>query len=452
MPENNGPADHPMSEIAERFRDATERFPDRQDLDAGVSSGTSLPDEPMDVDRPIPAGDTLNLPPLSVREDQIEAPAFLVDRNLTVRWMAPGMDSPFCQALARAKASSPDSNIFSLLLKPTVQESHPEWQALFSFVYISLRRSTSRDTFESRTDFIAPEHRPGDDHQTDAPAQSHRFQVDSRRLHPFAGSDASDTRIFCLTFAEGTLFLLRRDPWSQSTVDTGPKDHPDSAAPDYDRKETICILSARLNESHRIADTMLPDVFFRMMNLIWEQTDDAATSLGGIRAGCNGARIQYIFKATAGRNPIFSAIWCATRMNDRLQTLQARLKTEQGWVDELCVNMGISHGVIDLSAQDPDNFDEFTIPGGALEQSALLAAVAGKGEVWITKNAVSQLPKPLMEQLALGIEREGEFLRNFFSRVADLPGKHLSAPPEADMGTLSVSRILKIKKPESPET
>jgi len=184
-----------------------------------------------------------------------------------------------------------------------------------------------------------------------------------------------------------------------------------------------------------------------MMNRVWEETDGAAAALGGVRAGCNGAQIQYVFKASAGRNPIFSAIWCATRMNRQMEMLKTKLKAEQGWVDELCMNMGISHGESDSSIQDADNCMDFMIPGGALDQSARLAAIAGKGEVWITKSAVSQLPKPLMAQVVLGIEREGEFIRNFFTRICDLPEKRVSDASHAEMGTLSVTRILRIEKP-----
>ena len=214
MPENNGTADHPMSEIAERFKDATESYPRRQDAAIRQSTGAHPSDGAVPADQPSPTTDALDLQPLSVQGNQIEPPAFFVDRDLTIRWIAAGDDDRFCQALAREKASSSDGNIFSLLLKPTVKDTLPEWQALFSFVYISLRRSTSPDTFETQTDFIAQEHRPGHDPRTDRPAKSHRFDVDSRRLETFTAAGSSARRLFRLGFAQGTLFLLRQDSWS----------------------------------------------------------------------------------------------------------------------------------------------------------------------------------------------------------------------------------------------
>ena len=38
------------------------------------------------------------------------------------------------------------------------------------------------------------------------------------------------------------------------------------------------------------------------------------------RAAGSGAGIQYVFTESAGRNPIFSAICCATRLNQRMQS------------------------------------------------------------------------------------------------------------------------------------
>ena len=451
MPENNGPGGHPMSKIAQRFETATDLFSRRQKKEPSAQPVTEPAVRTTDTSRQLPSQDSMTLNPLRLDPDQIEAPAFFVDRSLNIGWTSVGSDDDFLHALARELESSSDRNVFSLLLKPAVKDSLQEWQPFFSFVYVTLRRSTARNTFESGTDFIAEDHLPGDDSPADSQSGDHRFQVDSRFVGTALGAGSAPTRIFSLEFSEGTLFLLRRDRWIQEAAGTERPQASTSPMVDYDRKETICILSAVLNDSNRIADTMLADVFFKMMNRVWEESDDVAAALGGVRAGCNGARIQYLFKATAGRNPIFSAIWCATRMNRQMQMLQTKLKAEQGWADELCMNMGISHGESESSLKDTDNCMEFMIPGGALDQSARLAAIAGQGEVWITKNAISQLPKPLMDQVVLGIEREGEFIRNLFTRISDLPQTRVSETSHAEMGNLSATRIVKIEKPAPPE-
>ncbi|WP_170302140.1 adenylate/guanylate cyclase domain-containing protein [Desulfosarcina widdelii] len=452
MPDDNGPTGHPMNEIARRFT-------------AADQSGRSRPEpEPSDPPAPVSSNDDAAmqahypptipgaLPPLSLMPDQIEAPAFFVDRDLSVRWMAANGKDRFSSALARTLAPSADDNIFNLLLQPEIKESLSDWQAFFSFVYTSLRRSTARETFDRQTDFIAREDRPGADGGRVLESHVHRFQVDSTLVGEKNRQRQSALRAFCLQFTEGTLFLLRGDPWSRSEPEDKTTDRPDVFIEPADRKETICVLSARLNDSHRIADTMLADVFFKMMNQVWEATDDAVADLGGVRVGCNGAQIRYLFKCHAGRNPIFSAISCATRMNERMRRLQEKIAARMGWAEELCMNMGICHGETDTQVSGTDDCMEFMIPGGALDQSSHLSALAGKGEIWITKHAVVQLPKKLVDRVVLGIDRQGEFLRNFFTRIADLPPRQVPDRTATEMGTLAVARILNIQTPAPLET
>jgi class 3 adenylate cyclase len=189
-----------------------------------------------------------------------------------------------------------------------------------------------------------------------------------------------------------------------------------------------------------------------MVNRIWDETDDVVRALGGKRSGCSGAQAHYRFSAGGGRNPIFSAICCAVRMNRQMAAVREKLNVHQGWMDEICMNMGISHGADDPAESDASDSMEFMIPGGAFDQAAQLSAVAGKGEIWITKNAVSQLPKKLIDQLVVGVDRQGRFLRNFFTRLADLPQAGAPGPLKPSQGMLSVSRVVKVEShpPDRP--
>jgi hypothetical protein len=116
--------------------------------------------------------------------------------------------------------------------------------------------------------------------------------------------------------------------------------------------------------------------------------------------------------------------------------------------------MGISHGTDELTTSVPTECMESTMPGGTLDQSSQLSAVAGKGEIWITRNAVAQLPRKLIDQVVVGIDRQGRFFRNFFTRLSDLPQAAGPGQPQPDLGTLSIARILTIEKqgPAQPVT
>lgn len=443
MPDNNGPAGHPMNEIARQFT-----APDgRSSEPTEVESQSMLPSNgglSADSDPHPPISTPWS--PLLLTPEQIKAPAFFVDRQLYVRWAAPGSHDQLSRLLSQELASDEPPEIFNLMLKPAVKEVLPDWQALFSFVYVTLRRTTSGDLFSEKTDSIVYADLGTDQLESAHDAQVHAFQAESCLLGQ--AGDAADQpllRAYCLGFEQGTLFLLRPDPWtlpedghSETRSTAVTEDHAD-------HKASICVLTARLNDSQRIADTMLPDVFFRMINIVWEATDDVVHSLGGSRAGCSGAQIHYVFKTHLGRNPIFSAICCATRMNSRMQALQQILANEHGWVEDICLNMGISHGKDDATLSTADNCMEFMIPGGAHDQSSHLSTIATKGEIWVTKNAIAQLPQKLIDQVVLGIDRQGQFVRNFFTRISDLPAGNQPHQPKTDLAALSVARIVQIE-------
>jgi class 3 adenylate cyclase len=386
--------------------------------------------------------------PLSLSPDQIEAPSFFVDKKLSVVWMDPDGTDAFSHALAQELHSTSTRNIFDLLLRPAIQDSIADWQAMFSFVYILLRRSTDRDTFGRGTVSISKNHLPATD-EAAAPARPiHPFQVDSCIIGPRDEANPMPQRIFALDFKQGTLFLMRPDQWHHEIKTNGEAESAVNDIGHNDEKEPICILTARLNDSHRIAETMLPEFFFKLMHRIWDEGDRVVKSLGGKRAGCSGAQIDYLFTRNAGRNPIFSAICCATRMNRQMRMVQENLKEQQGSADEIHMNMGISHGTDELTRRSTTGgMEASTIPGGAFDQSSHLSAIAGKGEIWITRNAVAQLPRKLIDQVVVGVDRQGRFLRNFFTRLSDLPQAAGAGRPHSDLGTLSIARIVSIEKP-----
>jgi class 3 adenylate cyclase len=392
--------------------------------------------------------------PLSLSPDQIEAPSFFVDKKLSVVWMNPGGTDAFSLALAQELRSAGTGNIFELLLKPAIKDSIGDWQALFSFVYILLRRSTAKDTFDRETVFISRNHLPATDVETALAPSIHPFLVDSCIIGQKDEASHAALRMFGMEFKEGSLFLLRQDPWHAAATIHGETEPAVTDIEPGDEKEAICILSARLNDSHRIAESMLPAVFFKLMHRIWDESDSVVSSFGGKRAGCGGAQIDYLFTKNAGRNPIFSAICCATRMNRQMRVMEETLKAQQGWADEIRMNMGISHGTDELTTSAPTGCMESTLPGGTFDQSSHLSTVAGKGEIWITRNAVAQLPRKLIDRVVVGIDRQGRFLRNFFTRLSDLPQATGTGQPHPDLGTLSIARILTIEKPgpEQPVT
>ncbi|HSO20903.1 MAG TPA: hypothetical protein VLT88_15670, partial [Desulfosarcina sp.] len=323
MPDNNIPADHPMNEIARQFRAPAESVAESPDADS---------DAPLDGDAPSSTDPTASpetqpeAPLLSLMPGQIGAPAFFVDRRLMVRWVAPGRADTLSSALHEEVRADSERNIFSLLQRSSVKAAVKDWSTLFSFAYVVLRRSTAKDLFDSGTAVIDRRQRFRLDDQRQADSDDRSFVLESRLLENDAPSGQAPLRIFGVGLKEGTLFVLRQDPWCDPDADPPGARRPAQATFDEpDLKACVCILSVRLDDSHRISDTMLPEIFFRLMHIVWEAVDDVAAALGGRRIGSDGVHNPYLFKAGAGRHPVFSAMCCAARINGRLSSLAPRI-------------------------------------------------------------------------------------------------------------------------------
>ena len=164
MSDNNGPAGHPMNEIARQFTSSDSRSSVHTEAE---SQSIVPPDDGVSAD----SDPTPSIPspwsPLLLTSEQIQAPAFFVDRQLCLRWTAPGSQDPLSRLLSQELASDGPPDIFNLMLKPALKEALPDWQALFSFVYVTLRRTTSGDLFTKKTDSFKSQekavmNRPGD--------------------------------------------------------------------------------------------------------------------------------------------------------------------------------------------------------------------------------------------------------------------------------------------------
>ncbi len=375
---------------------------------------------------------------LSLSPDQIEAPAFFVDGNLCIRWMATGGTDPFSTALAHELRSTDSRNVFNLLLRPAIKHAISEWRSFFSFVYQNLHdHGVAPSESNAEPPFLVRKQLFSDTPEHTASSERRTPMIDSCCL----GGDTAILHVFSMAFDKGMLFMLRQDRCPDKRpafVDELPGHSPTRSVA---QEKNICVLSARLNHAHGMAKRMLPDHFLTMMERIGHEADEIARSLGGKRAPCNGPQLCYGFTETAGRDPIFGAICCATRLNDQMRLLQEKLDAQYGWSDEICLNMGIGHGAAGQMESDVRPALAFVMPGGAFAQANLLSGIAGKGEIWITRHAAAQLPEVLMNQVVLGVDRNDHFVRNYFKKLSDFKQLKAMLQIDPDMDDLSVCQI-----------
>jgi class 3 adenylate cyclase len=259
------------------------------------------------------------------------------------------------------------------------------------------------------------------------------------------GADETPWRLFGLGCEQGTLFILRQDPWQRKPA-FGP-DENDVDPSSHAAHRTTCVLVAQLNDSHRISDAMLPDGFRDWVNRVWEASDDVAKAFAGTRSGVSGSRIYYVFREGEVSASIFKAICCATQMNHRMQALEKRLLEQGEWAGDIRLNIGINHGEYLSADENAADSLPHMIPGDAFDQASLLAGMASAGEIWISKGTAASLSASHIHQVVLGVEHQGTFLRNRFVRLTVLPRFGHRGHSASDTASLSAAKVIKVEHP-----
>jgi hypothetical protein len=296
---------HPIDEIALQFN-----------ASAGSPSEPSVSrDIPPPVHQPGP-GDAIApglqtspktqtaIGPLALAPDRLAAPAFLVDSSLSVRWMARGGKDAFSRAMAKELETAATSNVFEVMVRPAIKEALPDWQAFFTFIYTMLRRSEASAAFDGEASVIPPDQAPPGGEEMNRSIDVQSLGVETCLLAEKGEAEAAPLRIFGLPFEPGTLFLLRRDRWQAPASTAAEEKSPAGVIEVAAEKKTIGVLSLRINDADRLAESMLPEAFFGMVNRIWECWPSPASSSSTIKprqAGRRQTRSKHVAKRPVGK-------------------------------------------------------------------------------------------------------------------------------------------------------
>ena len=255
-------------------------------------------------------------------------------------------------------------------------------------------------------------------------------------------------RFYGIALAEGTLFMLDEDRWQNAypVYQMVAGDAATGAAVDAASGKTpFSVLSARLDDSRSIVDTLLPETYFQLMTRIWDECERVVSDYGGQRAKRSGMEVQYIIPKHNGTDPAYDAIRCAFALRTRVREIEASLKAEGGWFADIRLNIGISSGSDHLHQEDLTASMAFMLPGGAADQAFHLSAIAHGGAIWITKSAFAHLTPQQMKRITFGIYRDDKLIRNIFAQVSDLPHAPDTPPLGRGIRALSVTRIIDLQ-------
>ncbi len=432
---------HSVETIATELREAAEGDPLTQDqplpkLQHAAPSTEKEPQKTASLNFHLPA-------------DTIAASSFLVNADFRIGWIKVDHGDRLSRAIRNELSDDPSGTVFDIMLRASLKELVFNWQPLFSFIYRFLQETTSPDTFNRMAPTVSLNLEEAGPPDKTSPAGAKRGLIDSCPIHLEDDEGRiQGMRIYGMTMSEGTLFFLDQDRWREERpVDM--TEGPDPASPtDADAasgKTPFSVISARLDDSRSIVDTLLPETYFQIMTRIWDESDRILASYGGHRAKRSGTEVQYIIPRQADTDPAYDAICCAVELKDKMREIEASLKADGEWFAEIRLNIGISSGRDHLQQEDLTASMAFMLPGGAADQAFHLSAIAHGGAIWITKSAFSHITPQQMKRITFGIYRDDRLIRNIFAQVSELP--HAPDTPSLGRGirSLSVTRIIAVQ-------
>jgi class 3 adenylate cyclase len=429
---------HSVDTIANELRGAAEGNPLAQDQPLPKLE-PSAPSTPKKAEKTPPGN--FHLP-----ADAIAGSAFLVNQDFRVGWTNANQDNRLARAIINELADDPSGTVFDIMLRASLKELVFNWQPLFSFIYGFLQETTSPDTFNRLAPTVSLNLEETDLAEEPGPEEAKRGPVDSCPIH-LEDDDGriQKMRMYAMALVEGTLFVLDEDRWQAAppagmAAEAYPAPPADTEA--AAGKIPFSVISARLDDSRSIVDTLLPETYFQIMTRIWDESDRVLAAYGGHRAKRSGTEVQYIIPRHAETDPAYDAICCAVALKDKMRELDASLKADGGWFADIRLNIGISSGRDHLQQEDLTASMAFMLPGGAADQAFHLSAIAHGGAIWITKSAFSHLTPQQMKRITFGVYRDDRLIPNIFAQVSELPHAPDTPPLGRGIRSLSVTRII----------
>lgn len=377
----------------------------------------------------------------------ITGSAFFVNQDMYIGWVKVAQDDGLFKTIRDEMNDDPSGTVFDILLRASLKELVFNWQPLFSFIYRFLADTTPPETFKRAAPLVSL-HLEELDQPASAIGRSpeSRPRIDSCpiRLEDEKGRMQA-MRLYALALSDGALFIFEAERWQDLSADrtTGwiagdsrPSGESDEA------KTPFSVISARLDNSQRLVDTLLPETYCQLITRIWDESDRIVQTYGGQRATRSGTEVQYIIPWRSGTDPAYDAIRCAIELRERVGEIEASLKAGGGWLADICLNMGISSGKDHLPQNDPTASVAFMLPGGAADQAFYLSAIAKGGSILITKSAFGHLSPRQMEGITFGIYRDQRLIPEIFAQVSEFSHGPDTPPMAREIRSLFVTCIV----------
>ncbi len=367
---------------------------------------------------------------LKVTIENITSPAYLVNNNLEIEWINEQAEQVIFHREINSICNVESRNIFKLLLAPSLQNSLRNWNDLVGLHCTLLQRNIDHHGLTQAYAGITD-----DETALLSDAYLKRLPPATDNLYrlPFSiTGKIPDSResffVHSETYREGTFIVfVPADQDSSSIIDTIAQREKiinellNNRMPSM---VSLCTLVASLQDSERLCAQMLPSLYFKLINDLWQTTAPVFEKYYGTYGQHAGNEMIYYFTRRHDEEYLSDTINCATELRTATRLFSRRWCRENRLAHKIELNIGLHEGREFFGTIHSGGNVEFTALGDSVKVARRLAAFAVNGEIWATKDLVSKLPACNMNDYSFGVHRDRDKPKvsqlNSFSLASDL--------------------------------
>jgi class 3 adenylate cyclase len=418
MPESGHNTNHPLDHLAQIF----DRFEKSSELNSDPLS------DPNNSEFNQPDVFNSDKAPPSLTPKQERFPILVMDNQLRVVWQnQPAATLLWHHSEAVDNRSAP-VHIFDLLLGETFQRQVDTWRKWLSFFIGQALRMLSKDVISS--------HIKLQDKSRHDLLFKMLEKVDPRELfsdhldHTSKAGGVVTYHVIVNDFREGRCFSFRPESSSERTQRPAMQrveieQHLEQMDQQNDPVQTVFfILAARLNNASILQAELLCEEFSRLSNSLVNRFIAITETYGGMfEQQAGGALLAYFLPKNQSDSPM-PVIDCALEIKSQMNDISREWKIRKGWLHDIELNMAMHRADEFINLLPTQLGSTLLTHGRALSTCSRLCELASAGQIWSTKNLVSQLDSEEIKRLSFGIYRRDShrqvLVGKSFSRLADL--------------------------------
>jgi class 3 adenylate cyclase len=211
----------------------------------------------------------------------------------------------------------------------------------------------------------------------------------------------------------------------------------------------VAVLVADLQGAALIAQQLLPDEYFELINQWWSALEPIFKRYRGIHGKHAGDGVTYYFLPQADGSYLHHALCCAAALRAETRKICQEWQLRKNWDVVLKLKVGLHEGQDWLGVFHSDSKVEFTLLGDISRHAARLSEFSVGGTIWASKTLVSKLEPEYRRKLRYGIRRRDADGLETLVEATFLPMQAMIDPAKHgdklhDIAAMAVTEIIEV--------